>query len=66
MMLALIVNTAQTGWSEFLLVLAAAVFFVAFLLLLLRKEWPKATAHAPTLMALGFVLLAVAVLLAAL
>lgn len=57
---------SHTGWSELLLLLAAVVFFVAFLLLLFRTDLPKAAPHAPTLVALGFVLLALALLLAAL
>jgi hypothetical protein len=60
------VSSGQLLWSQILLIVAAALFLVAFLFLLLRKEWPKAAPHAPTLIALAFVLLALALLLDAL
>jgi hypothetical protein len=59
-------SSAELLWSQIVLVVAILVFFVAFVLLLGRKAWPKASPHAPTFVALGFVALAIALLLAAL
>jgi len=64
-MLAMIVDTAHTGLSEWLLLIAAVLFLIAFVFLVFRRDLKRAAPEAPTFIAAGFVLLAVALLVAA-
>lgn len=64
-MLALIVQQAETGWSELLLLIATILFFVAWLWYIGDPVRPRGLRVTPALTIVGFLLLALALLLAA-
>jgi hypothetical protein len=60
--LAVATMTVHTGWAEVFVIVAIVAFVLACLFLLLPKQWPRAFAHAPLLVALGLVFFALSFL----